>query len=339
MNKWVVLVLMLLAFVVGGLSFRMMGAPGAPVAPADQPVALASASQSPLGVEPEASMTPARPAPGSRKPRDPHFGTPPQTGTGTSVAAAPPRQNVTLPTGAEVKALIYSSSADGDSMTRFPHSTSAVYLTVTPQKVSDKLELVASYRSALNENEPFSEPVQSSGPPRRRVFRLTPPEKGWSPGPYQVVVKPAGSDQVLTLSRFEVEKPGVAPARSFAAPAYLDLLKEVGAEAGTAVFDQTDEQVLLQVDSSKVPPTSRVRAVWSAVEVEELTPGELIAATELAVDPNADALFKFDPPKDGFLPGSYRVDVYFDQQKVGSQAFFIQPRPQAEASASPSGTP
>ena len=232
----------------------------------------------------------------------------------------------------EIRAHVFSTAADGPALTRFPKKTSNIYMTLSPVGMREDVELVASIRSAMVEGEAFSEPVQSSGPPRLRTFRFSAPAGGWVSGPYQVVVKPAGSEQVLILSRFEVEKEGAPAAQVFEAPEYLNLIKDTTTQEPSSVFNQTDPQIALQVDSIKVPSSVKIRSVWSAVEVEKLTPGELFAVAEtLPPGGEQDALFKFDPPKGGFLPGSYRVDVYFDQQKVGSQAFFIQPADQTAA--------
>jgi hypothetical protein len=333
MNKWVVVILMALAFAAGGLSFYKMGqktaitATPAPLTVATTPIATPS-------VLPANSS----PVPPTRRVKGPNFGTPPKPGTPVAPKSAGPVKGT-------VKALIFSSQSDGDALTRFPKSTGNVYMTLTPDGVPDEVELVASIRSAMKEGDPFSEPVQSSGPPRRRTFRFAPPAGGWVSGPYQVVVKPAGSDQVLTLTRFEVDKEGAPPPKTFEAPEYLKLMKDTTAQEGSSVFYETDPQIYLQVDSLKVPANIMVRSVWSAVEVEKLTPGELVAVAEtLPPGGDQDSLFTFTPVNvrgtSKFLPGSYRVDVYFDQQQVGSQAFFIQPADEAAVGdASATATP
>ena len=330
MNKWVVAVLMILAFAAGGMSMYKMGQKSAAETPAGSPPSTPSAvaSQSPATEASPVAM--ARPT--GVTAREPHFGRPGKPAAGDKPGAAGGKPGVVM---GEISAHVFSTKPDGPALTKFPKTTGDVYLTLTPVKMSDSVELVASTRSAMSEGAGFSEPVQSSGPPRLRTFRFPPPEGGWVPGPYQVVVKPAGSEQVLLLTRFEVEKPDAPKPAAFEAPEYLDLVTDPTADAPQSVFDTNDQQIYLVVPSKK--PGVKIRSVWSAVEVEKLTPGELLAATEIsAPSPGQDASFNFTPPKGGFLPGSYRVDVYFDQQQVGSQAFFIQPAPDvAEASATP----
>ena len=332
MNKWVVAILMIMAFAAGGMSMYKMGqqsavanGPAPPGTPSSPPSAIAS--QSPL-----AEATPVVARPTSVTAKEPHFGRP-----GKPVVNRKPETGSSKPgiVMGEISAHIFSTKPGGPAQTRFPKSAGDVYLTLTPVKMSESVELVASTRSAMSEGAGFGAPVQSSGPPRLRTFRFAPPEGGWIPGPYQVLVKPVGSEQVLLLSRFEIEKPDAPKPAACEPPEYLDLVSDPTADAPQSVFDTNDQQIYLIVPSKK--PGIKIRSVWSAVEVDKLTPGELLAANEVSAPaPGQDASFSFTPPKGGFLPGSYRVDVYFDQQQVGSQAFFIQPAPEvADASATP----
>ncbi len=345
MNKWVVLLLMVLAFLAGALSFRSGGIGAGSSVATSAPVSL-----EPENLEPERTAspveTPATPsvsATARRTAREPHFGQPPGRGEKDS-----PQKRVTQPTsvrldgkrlaGADISATVFSTSVDGASRTRFPAESGPIFLTVTPFAVPDKVELVAAYRNALKESEEFSAPVQSSGPPRKRTFRLSPPSGGWASGPYQVVVKPAGSEQVLTLSRFEIDKKDAPEAPLYPTPEYIDLVSSPEDEDSRSVFDQRDSQIGLLINTEGVPETVTVRTVWSAVEVKQLTPGEIVAVSEKAAPgPGKDAFFTFMPREGRFFPGSYRVDIYYDQQEMGSQAFFIQPA--AKESASSSATP
>lgn len=324
MNRWVVLLLMTLAFLAGSLSFRQ-GGNSSP--PPPSPTPLATPSAEPLAVASPAAGDPVR------KPfRDPNFGPAPGAAGSDQPALKTPRL-----AQASISATVFSSSLDGPSRTQFPAGSGPIFMTVTPLGVPDKVELEASYRNTLKEDEPFSSPVQSSGPPRKRTFRLSPPPQGWLKGPYQVVVKPAGSDQVLTLARLEITpKDAPAPAKH-PAPEYIDLVLTPQDEGPRSVFDQKDPQIGLLVYTEGVPESVMVRTVWSAVEVDKLAPGEIVAVSEKAAPgPGKDAFFTFTPKEGDFHPGSYRVDVYFDQQEMGSQAFFIQPSTAAQI---PSPTP
>lgn len=337
MNKWVVAILLVLAFAAGGLSMYKMGqqsaATGAPPTPGT--VSAASATAAPSSQE----QPVARPTRVTS--REPHFGRPGQPGSAATPGAGSspgPGKKPGVVMG-QIQAHVFSTKPDGPALTRFPKATTDVYLTLTPVKMRDDVELVASFRSAMSEGAAFSPPVQSSGPPRLRTFRFTPPEGGWVPGPYQVVVKPAGSEQVLLLSRFEIDKPDAPKPPTYEAPEFLSLTLDTEAQTPQSVFHADDGQIYLIVSSGKVSG-KKVRSVWSAVEVDKLTPGELVAASETtAPGVGMDTSFNFAPPKGGFLPGSYRVDVYFDQQQVGSQAFFIQPAEEvADASSTPLAT-
>ncbi len=323
MNKWVVFLLMALAFLAGALSFRS-GDASPPLAvasatPRDRPSPAVSASTTPGAVS----------TPHVRATREPSFGLPPRRGDKKSGPKS-------APAGASVSAYIFSNALDGPSQTAFPAKAGNIFMTVTPIGLPRGVELEASYRSSLKEDSPFSEPFQSSGPARKRSFCLTPPEGGWSSGPYQVVVKPVKGDQVLTVARFEITEKDAPPAAKHPTPEYMDLVSSPNDQEARSVFDQTDSQIGLLVNTAEVPESVMVRTVWSAVEVEQLAPGEIISVSEKsAPGKDRDAYFTFNPSKSGFLPGSYRVDIYYDQQEMGSQAFFIQPTPQESASSSP----
>lgn len=228
------------------------------------------------------------------------------------------------PVAGTIKAVVMSSSAGGHLQTRFPLETESIYLTATPEGLKDSVDVVASYRTVLDEKAEFSTPVESSGPPRKRVFRIVPPAQGWTSGPYQVVLKVKGSDQILGLERFEILGEKETVKKDYPAPEYLDLVPDLQSEHQTT-FDKTSTSVLLRVSAQELPRGTEIRSVWSAVKVDRLTEGELIAtSTQSAPGPGQDAVFTFEAPPGGFHIGSYKVDVYFDQSPAGSQSFFIQ---------------
>ena len=318
MNKWVVLILMALAFLAGGLSFFTMGQKRG-----------VGTSPTPVQTTPSLEETPT-PVTSTATP----ISSAPAT-TGGSVPRRPQTQspfdsNPKAPTSkaeGRVKALIFSESPSGNARTRFNEDTESVYMTMTPEAVADDVEIVAKFRSALNEKDEFSEPVQSSGPPRRRTFRFARPKDGWTKGSYQVMVKVGWDAEVLTLTRFEIASPKSDPP-TYKDPEYLELVRDASSTETVSIFYTNDQEILLRVATFELPTGVVVRSVWSAVEVDKLTPGELVAVSDLqAPGPEQDSIFKFTPPRTGFLPGSYRVDIYFDQQLVGSQAFFVQPPP------------
>jgi hypothetical protein len=337
MTKWVTFLLLLLALLAYGLS-QMRPVP-------DQSV---DATATPSVV---ATKTPEPAAPTPAQPKDPKFGPPPApTASGTPAVptstATPSQVGKTDPFSSKVnkpaqtvagriKAAIASDSADGSALTKFPASTEAVYITATPEGLNDKVEVVASYRSVMDENAEFSSPANSSGPPRKRVFRLAAPAEGWIKGPYQVVFKAKGTDSVLGLSRFEVLDPEATLPKSMPEPIYLDLVPDLEADTKPqSSFSKSDDKVFLRVAAPKLPSGAMIRTVWSALEVDKLTSGELIAVSERP-DPGVgkDAFFTYEAPPGGFHSGSYKVDVYFGQVLVGHQVFFIEPpKPKSDKS-------
>ncbi len=325
MNKWVVLILMALAFLAGGLSFFTL----------DQKRDT-TASPSPVQATPGLAGSPTPIATGVG-----HVEPTPTSAQGS--ASRRPRTGNPFDSNPEaskaegrVKALIFSESSGGNARTRFSEDTESVYMTMTPEAVADDVEIVAKFRSSLNEKDEFSEPVQSSGPPRRRTFRFARPKDGWTKGPYQVMVKTGADAEVLTLTRFEITSSKLDTPQ-YKDPEYLELVRDASSTDTVSIFYANDQEILLRVATFELKTGVVVRSVWSAVEVDKLTPGELVAVSDLqAPGPEQDSIFKFAPPRGGFLPGSYRVDIYFDQQLVGSQAFFVQPPPPTpEASETP----
>ena len=319
MNKWVVLILLILAAVAGGLSTMRESSDSPAPHSTSSPVVVSSPAETTETPEPQESsnQTPENSGQASTsgtttRPKSSPFGKRPSW-------AKKPRN-----LGGKVKAVVFSDQANGDAKTKFPAGTQSIYLTVTPEGIKDEVELVAAYRATLDEKAEFSDPVQSSGPPRKRLFRLSPPKEGWRSGPYQVLLKAKKGKKSFTHVRFEILKKGETTKSRFPKPEYLDLLADVNSNDSTSVFDSSIKKIYLRVATYAIEPGTQVRSVWSAVDVDKLTPGELVATTELsAPGKEQDAIFNFLPPRGGFLVGSYQVDVYFEQVKVGSQAFFI----------------
>lgn len=357
MTKWVTFLLLLLAVLVYGMS-TMRPVPDQPTPEKTEVAVTVSPSATPLSETTPMPVVAATPLPaGTPAPATsptipkhgfahaPHFGPAPhgpKTGA-TPVAEATPAVDSTpsgevasqqgskparpqTPISGTVKATVFSESSGGPSRNLFSPNTESIYLTMTPEGIKDKVELVAKYRSVLKEEAPFSPDFESSGPPRRRTFRLTPPEKGWTEGPYQVVLSPKGSAQVVGLARFEVGKE--KDDKPHPKPEYLDLVPDLEATDHQTSFSSKDKELILRVDSHALADGSVVRAVWSAVEVDQLTTGELVLVqSEPAPGEDKDTAFFLEAPPGGFHTGSYKVDVYFDDDLVGSQAFFIQPPP------------
>lgn len=355
MTKWVTFLLLLLAVLVYGMS-TMRPVPDQPapnkteVAVSVSPSAVPASETTPVPVQtatPIAATTPA-PATSPVVPKHgfthaPHFGPAPRgpksgatpAGEATPANESTPSGEVAsqqgskparpqTPVAGTVKATVFSESSGGPSHNLFSPKTESIYLTLTPEGMKDSVELTAKYRSVLKEEAPFSQDFESSGPPRRRTFRLTPPKEGWTKGPYQVVISPKGSAQVVGIARFEVgEEKDKKPHPK---PEYLDLVPNLEATEHQTSFSAKDKELILRVDSHGLADGSVVRAVWSAVEADQLTTGELVLVqSEPAPGEDKDTAFFLEAPPGGFHTGSYKVDVYFDDDLVGSQAFFIQP--------------
>lgn len=344
MTKWVAILLVVLAVLVFGLSQMQPDSESETASEsARQTVSESVPEESESTASSASANTPVRTAGTYREPK---FGVPggsqesaeatPAAKSDTEVAAktdgsrpdpfSRSTEKKPEPVKGTIKASILSTASDGPSRTVFTSDTDSIYVTATPEGLNDRVEVVASYRNVLTGEEATSEPVASSGPPRRRVFRLTPPADGWTEGPHQVILTAKETGQVLGLDRFELVDPEKAEPETKTRPAYLDLVPDLEAEKGKNVFDKTDPQILLRVGAPDLAGGNNIRTVWSAVEVDRLTSGELIAvSSQPAPGQDRDAIFTFQPPPGGYHSGSYKVDVYFNDTEVGSHAFFIQP--------------
>ena len=336
MTKWVTILLLLLAILAYGLSQMRPVPQEASVSASATPGVAVTATPGDTQPTPDVAAT------GDPRvhPKSPNFGLPP----GATPAASPATsaspglvagktdpfssQKPVQPISGTIKATIFSESTglQAQARTKFTPGTPAVYLTATPEGLDDGVEVVATYRSVLDENAPFSTPVASSGPPRKRTFRLSAPADGWKPGPYQVVLKAKGSEQVLGLDRFEILKPDQEIAKTMPQAEYMDLVPDLVTETAQSSFKSTDQKILLRVSAHELPSGTNIRTVWSAVEVDLLTSGELIAVSnQPAPGAGSDAVFTYEAPPGGYHPGTYKVDIYFDQVLADSQAFFIEP--------------
>lgn len=325
MTKWVTVLLLVLAALVYGMSrLRPVPEPEVAVTPAVR-TTFPSSVTTPEVPDPVAVKQPV-PPPG-RTTRGPNFvGSKPSdpTAPGKGPTSSPGKSSA--PIKGSVKAAMLSDSSEGSSKTRFTPEAEAVYLTMTPELIKDDVELVARYRSVVKSDSKFSKDFESSGPPRRRTFRLVPPEKGWESGPYQVVISPRGSQQVVGMARFDILKRDEEPPVARVLPEYLDLVPDLEAIEAQNTFSAADKELFLRVDAQALESGSTVRTVWSAVEAEQLTSGELIdISTQPAPGEGRDAVFSLAAPPKGFQAGSYKVEVYFDDTFVGSESFTIEP--------------
>ena len=332
MIKWVTFLLLLLAVLAYGLS-QMRPVPPTEATAESTPVALEQTPQAAPSPEPSSTEVLATSPPPRRTSKSPAFGLPgqrtPQASPTPGVAKSDPFSTgpaKVQQVAGTIKAVTFSSSSGGPSQTKFPPDTASIYITATPESLKNEIEVVAAYRSVLDEKAEFSPPVDSSGPPRKRVFRLVSPDGGWKAGPYQVVFRVKGGDQVLGIERFEILGADEVLTTEFPAPEYLDLVPDMGESTPASnSFLSTDKEILLRVSASELKPGTAIRTVWSVVEVDLLTAGELVAvASQPAPGPGQDAIFTLEAPPGGYHSGSYKVDIYFEQELAGSHAFFVQ---------------
>ncbi len=326
MKARVLFLLIALAAITAGVSFYLTSSDASTSVPGETATPTITASPDLLEVTPtptpvETPLTDATPA----------------------VAEAQPQKSPTRPprpsrVNTRIKASIFSSSRDGEARTKFSPTTETIYLTATPEGLSPRAQVTASFRSLLESDTKFSSPVLGEASPKRRVFvfAFPRPSEGWIPGPYQVVVKPTEGDTVLEYGRFEIAQEGESLTTNFPEPEYLEITDDPNGDP-RSTFDTNARTIHLRVATHQIKPGTQVRSVWSAFDVDKLEKGELVAVSSIsAPGPEQDGLFSFEAPPGGFLTGAYQVDIYFEQDLVGSQAFFIKTpaEPLAESESS-----
>ena len=95
---------------------------------------------------------------------------------------------------------------------------------------------------------------------------------------------------------------------------------EAGAQRVTA-FAQ-DAVFYAQVDLQNAPDDTTLKAVWTAVEVQDTEPNFVINETEFA---SGDGLVHFTLSNDGLWPtGKYKVDIYMNDQLAKTLEFEVQ---------------
>ena len=94
---------------------------------------------------------------------------------------------------------------------------------------------------------------------------------------------------------------------------------ETGAERVT-VFAQ-DATFYAQVDLQNAPDDTTLKAVWTAVEVQDTEPNLMITETEFTT---GSGLVHFDLSNDNLWPtGKYKVDIYMNDQLAKTLAFEV----------------
>ncbi len=215
-------------------------------------------------------------------------------------------------------AVLTSDPKNPVDQAEFPLEADSLHLLVSLQPTSRKSEFRCRFTQAGKDlTESVSEEV---APGQRQVnFEWKRPAKGWPQEPIQVSLYL--QDGLLLRKTFQfTERPpevGYQPK--------VTLTEDPHQEKPRFTFTTgVHEHIFLVVATEELPQKTPVRAVWIAKDVEGFEPDELLGEwTIKSGPPTEDGLFMFSAPQGGFIPGSYQVDVYFRQQLVSSQNFWI----------------
>lgn len=95
-------------------------------------------------------------------------------------------------------------------------------------------------------------------------------------------------------------------------------------EAGdqrTSVFAQ-DQIFYVQVDLQNAPDDTTLKAVWTAVDVQDTDPNLVITETEFVT---GSGLINFNLSNDSLWPtGTYKVDIYMNGELATTVTFTVQ---------------
>jgi len=95
---------------------------------------------------------------------------------------------------------------------------------------------------------------------------------------------------------------------------------EAGSEHAT-VFAQ-DAIIYAQVDLKNAPDDTTLKAVWTAVDVQDTDPNLVITETEFVT---GSGLVNFNLSNDNLWPtGKYKVDIYMNAELVNTLDFEVQ---------------
>ena len=152
-------------------------------------------------------------------------------------------------------------------------------------------------------------------------FTLTPGSGGWPPGTYQVDIYLDGAlARTLTFRVAEVAQeaapeptPTPAAAREIVARAVMavDVTPLTAAPVGiTQIFPPGQSIVHAVVTLLDAPADTRVKAIWSALDVGEMASADrVLAEYEVVAEGSPNLDFTFQAEGEGFPPGRYRVEI------------------------------
>lgn len=283
---------------------------------------LAGCQQQRVSVEPAPAPPSPPPPPPAARPVEVPAPPPPTRGEVTNpfLRQGPKERNVVI--------LALADSPSGKGVTpEFRSGTEEVFLRLGLEGVDESATLRTLWTPAGQ--SPIVDSAMVGG--QEEVFSIARPE----PGEYTVVVELDG--EPVARTNFTVGSAAPAPAtdepprpRPAAGDSPLDyavLTEDYQEGEPSDRFPQSSVGIYLIIGTSKLPPGTPIKTVWTATSVPELRPGELVDASEVSspADQEEDCLFTFAPPEDGFLAGEYAVQVYVGKRPVETIPFEIVP--------------
>lgn len=227
---------------------------------------------------------------------------------------------IAAPSPGRIKAAILTRGEDDIThTTTFSPDTDEIAVVFTPERLPEGTEVTARWRLPGKEPVTVEKSDRLEADTRRDERVLEKPEGGWPEGEYTVELL-IGEEKVQELA-FRVGDPKKQPVPDVDAVLTDDLQSR---KPKVTFSTARTPEILLIVSTYKLPKGTPVKSVWTAREVEKLEENELVASTTvLAPGPDEDALFLYAPPRGGFHPGAYQVDLYVDEQRVLSKNFWI----------------
>lgn len=190
-------------------------------------------------------------------------------------------------------------------------------LRVTPEGLEGSQSLKAEFFSLAVPGEVISESTLMEKAGQTVDFFFDRPDSGWTLGRNRVQVK--AGDEVLGQWDFEI----VGSATETRLKGFILNNEADYVEESRDSFSTSDAGIYLIVETEGLPAGTWIRSLWTANEVAGLEPGHPVGNFETQTTEGNDCLFTFSPPPKGFLPGSYRVQVYDDKTLAKTLEFEI----------------
>ncbi|MGH2668337.1 MAG: hypothetical protein ACRDH5_04310, partial [bacterium] len=92
----------------------------------------------------------------------------------------------------------------------------------------------------------------------------------------------------------------------------------------TTTFSPEDPSINVAFKATNVPPGSRLKAVWTAVDIGDAAPPNLeLDESVLVVTGSAPGTFRLSRGPRPWPAGDYRVDLYLDDELVMTLAYKV----------------